>query len=103
MSVQWKGKTGTIYAKAESNISLEEVKACLGEEHFVETDPMRTASGIERYWVFDVGEGIALAFQYSDELNNLMIGTNKEGPIHAKLFQRFVTFPTTKIQGVMWE
>jgi hypothetical protein len=103
MSTPWEGKTGTVYAKKECDVCLEEVLACLGEEHYIETDPSRTHSGIERFWIFDAGNGLALAFQYLDPIGKLFIGINQEGNIHPKLLQRFISFPTKATTGVMWQ
>ena len=60
MTTKWIGKTGKVFAKRESAVSLEEVKKWLGEEHYVESDPSEAHSVIERFWVFDVGGDIAL-------------------------------------------
>ncbi|GAB2198358.1 hypothetical protein [Sessilibacter sp. MAH4] len=103
MSKKWEGKTGKVFAKAESTIELKKVIACLGQEHFVEDDPMKTASGIERFWIFDVGGDMALAFEYCDMVNRLLIGTNRKEALNQKLLQRFISFPTKPSEGVMWE
>ena len=104
MPIARKGKTGKIFAKETAIAELSEVIKWLGEEHFIETDSTRTPSGTERYWVFDVGEGLALAFLYSDITNELLIGTNQDGVLHSKLKERFIpSLKTTATQGVMWD
>ena len=103
MNTPWKGKTGTVFAKVECKADLTDVRASLGDEHYIETDPTRTHSGIERFWVFDVGDNVALAFQYFDLINLLLVGTNQKGNIHPKLLQRFISFKTKPTKGVMWQ
>jgi hypothetical protein len=103
MSKVWVGKTGKVFAVRKCTIELDRVKECIGEPHHIETDPTRTHSGIERYWVFDVGQDLALCFHYLDPIKLLLIGTNREGFIHTKVLERFITFNTGQAEGLMWE
>ena len=90
MAKRWLGKTGKVFAEKQSKVKLNDVRKWLGKEHFIESDPLSTHSGIERYWVFDVGSGLALCFKYLDPIETLMIGSNKDSPINAKLLQRLI-------------
>ena len=103
MATRWIGKTGTVFAKREGNVPLEEVKTWLGDEHYVEADPSATHSDIERFWVFDVGEGLALCFQYFDQLGKIVVGINRDAKIHPKLLEKFVGFETAETEGILWE
>lgn len=103
MSKKWTRKTGVVYAKRQCHIPLERVCECIGQAHYIETDPLKTHSGHERFWVFDVGNDLALCFQYFDPIGKLIIGTNKQSNIHIKILERFVDFQTENCNGIMWE
>jgi len=103
MPKKWDSKTGAVFAKRICQIELKKLVDTLGREHYVEADPTRTASGIERYWIFEISPDLALAFHYSDCKQELLIGENRQGEIHPKILERFFPYPTKKTQGLMWE
>ncbi|WP_395378160.1 hypothetical protein [Marinicella sp. W31] len=103
MPNKWKGRTGKVYAKRRAYIDLNEVKQSIGQEHYIEEDASNTHSGIERYWVFEVEKGFALAFLYLDEKEELYIGSNQEEDLHMEILEQFVSFPSEKTEGLIWD
>ena len=98
----WNRKTGPITCFGRCKAKYNEVIKHLGKEHFVEDDPTRTHSGTERYWVFEICEGVALAFQYHDVTEELYIGSNKELDKPYDIAYQFIPFSLEKVNGEMW-
>jgi len=103
MYEKWIGNTGEIHAIGEVEIQLATVESYLHAAHYVESDPMRTHSGVERFWVFEVQEGVALAFWFHDIGSRLYIGSNNLEKLN--LAEVSVVFPESydPISGRLWD
>ncbi len=80
---KWSGQTGPVDCFGKATIGYDSIIDALGEEHFIELDPSRTASGTERFWAYKVEVDTALVFLYSDVVETLYVGSNKvlENPL----------------------
>lgn len=98
----WTGKTGVVNCFGRSKIKYDELIEYLNTEHFVEDDPSRTHSGTERYWVFEISDGVALAFKYHDITEELLVGSNDSLTEPYNIVSEFIPIPFEKEFGEMW-
>ena len=98
----WSGQTGVVNCFGRLKIKYDELISYLNEEHFVEDDPTRTHSGTERYWVFEVADGVALAFKYHDLTEELLVGSNYSLKDPFITLSEFIPIPFEKESGEMW-
>ena len=99
----WDRKTGAVHCIGQCEISDANLINYLGKEHYTETDPLSTHSGVERFWVFEVEQDIALAFQYADMKKILNIGLNKDIEDPKNVVKKFLPVSYEASSGLMWE
>jgi len=99
---KWEKRTGTVTSIGKLEIELTTLSDYLGESHYVETDLSCTASGIERYWGFEVAEDVVLAFRYADVTNELLFGSNNTDLVTTEKIKEYIPVQYIPITGIMW-
>lgn len=99
----WMGKTGPVHSFGTCDIDEASAKAALGEPHFVENDPVRTHSGTEMYWVFEMETGSALVFWFHQIANRLFIATNWNTSHAESETRKKFGLDYSPTHGLLWE
>lgn len=100
---KWESKTGPVECVGKWALALPLVEQYLPEPHYIETDTLKTHSGRELYWLFELERDTVLAFRFHEVSQELYVGVNRETKDLEKVLSKIIPMECIPVRGLMWE